>query len=328
MDDARGSSSDDETAEVDPQLLADTSDSDYDLGTTQLKDYIEVHAYKPGRNGKHRLRLGDVFDDVEHFRYVLGEVMVDKGFEITKVYNEPRRFYGKCKISECPWYVMGGKIRGKGGFAIKELQKKHECRQTRKSVAVNSKWIAEKIKSKVTVDPHVKISVLREFMLETYGVRIGDLKLYRARERARKDINGDYARGYEDLFQYVAVIHKYDPGAICKVLCDAVTKPEKVLFQRFFMAFPAQKNALNNGCRPYIGLDGCHLKSKYGGVLLADVGMDANNGMVPLALAVCEIENTETWSWFLEILHSYFDNGLEKITFCSDRQKGLLGPLR
>ncbi|XP_052289946.1 uncharacterized protein LOC127899849 [Citrus sinensis] len=325
MDDARGSSSDDETAKVYPQLLADTSDSDYDLGTTQLKDYIEVHACKPGRNGKHRLRLGDVFDDVEHFRYVLGEVMVDKGFEIAKVYNEPRRFYGKCKISECPWYVMGGKIKGNGGFAIKELQKKHECRQTGKSVAVNNKWIAEKIKRKVVVDPHVKISVLREFMLETYGVRIGDLKLYRGRERARKDINGDHARGYEDLFQYAAVIHKYDPGAICKVLCDVVTRPKKVLFQRFFMAFPTQKNALNNGCRPYIGLDGCHLKSKYGGVLLAAVGMDANNGMVPLALAVCEIENTETWSWFLEILHSYFDNGLEQITFCLDREKGLLG---
>lgn len=62
------------------------------------------------------------------------------------------------------------------------------------------------------------------------------------------------------------------------------------------MAFPAQKNALNNGCRPYIRLDGCNLKSKYGGVLLAAVGMDANNGMVPLAVAVCEIENTETWT--------------------------------
>ena len=125
---------------------------------------------------------------------------------------------------------------------------------------------------------------------------IRDLKLYRARERARKDINGDHVRGYEDLFQYAAVIHKYDPGAICKVFCDVVTRPEKVLFQRFFMAFPAQKNALNNGCRPYIGLDGCHLKSKYCGVLLAAMGMDANNGMVSLALAVCEIENTETWS--------------------------------
>ena len=102
MDDARGSSSDNETAEVDPELLVDTSYSNYDLGITQLKDYIEVHAYKPMCNGKHRLRLGDVFDDVEHLRYVLDEVMVDKGFEITKVYNEPMRFYGKCKISDCP----------------------------------------------------------------------------------------------------------------------------------------------------------------------------------------------------------------------------------
>ncbi|KAK9189717.1 hypothetical protein WN943_018316 [Citrus x changshan-huyou] len=55
--------------------------------------------------------------------------------------------------------------------------------------------------------------------------------------------------------------------------------------------------------------------------------MDANNGIVPLVIAVYEIENTETWTWFLEILHSYFDNGSYQITFCSDRQKGLLGAI-
>ncbi|KAK9186817.1 hypothetical protein WN944_018206 [Citrus x changshan-huyou] len=289
MDDG-GSSSDDESIDANPQFLANTSDSYFDLGTTQLKDYIEVRMYKPRPNGKHRLRLGDVFDDVDHFRKVLGKVMVDKSFEITKVYNDRRRFYGKCKTDGCP------------------------C-----------KWIAEKIKSKVVVDPHVKIYVLHEFMQETFGVRIGNLKLYRARERARTDIHGDHARGYKDLFQYAAVILKYDPGAICKVLCDVVTRLEKVLFQRFFMAFPAQRNALHNGCRSYIELDRCHLKSKYGGVLLVAVSIDANNGIVPLAIAVCEIENTETWTWFLEILHSYFDNGSYHITFCSDRQKGLLG---
>ncbi|KAH9698180.1 SWIM-type domain-containing protein [Citrus sinensis] len=326
MDDG-GSSSDDESIDTDPQFLVHTSDSDFDLGTTQLKDYIEVHMYKPRHDGKHKLRLEDVFDDVDHFRKVLGEVMVDKSFEITKVYNDRRRFYGKCKTDGYLWYVVGGKIRGKGGFVIKELQNKHDCRQTEMSVNMTSKWIAEKIKSKVVVDPHVKISVLHEFMQETFGVRIGNLKLYRARERARTDIHGDHARGYEDLFQYAAVILKYDPGAICKILCDAVTRAEKVLFQRFFMAFPAQRNVLHNGCRSYIGLDGCHLKSMYGGVLLAAVSMDANNGMVSLAIVVCEIENTETWTWFLEILHSYFDNGSDQITFCSDRQKGLLGAI-
>ena len=113
-----------------------------------MKDYIEVHMYKPRLDGKYRLRLGDVFDDVDHFRKVLGEVMVDKSFEITKVYNDRRRFYGKCKTDGCPWYVVGGKIRGKGGFVIKELQNKHDCRQTEMSMNVTSKWIAEKIKSK------------------------------------------------------------------------------------------------------------------------------------------------------------------------------------
>ncbi|KAK9211417.1 hypothetical protein WN943_000793 [Citrus x changshan-huyou] len=67
--------------------------------------------------------------------------------------------------------------------------------------------------------------------------------------------------------------------------------------------------------------------AEYGGVLLAAVSMDTNNGMVPLAIGVCEIENTETWIWFLEILYSYFDNGSDQITFCSDRQKGLLGAI-
>ncbi|KAK9222026.1 hypothetical protein WN944_010457 [Citrus x changshan-huyou] len=91
MDDGR-SSFDDESIDADPQFLANTSNSDFDLGTTQLKDYIKVHMYKPRPDGKHRLRLEDVFDDVDHFRKVLSEVMVDKSFEITNVYNDRRRF--------------------------------------------------------------------------------------------------------------------------------------------------------------------------------------------------------------------------------------------
>ncbi|KAK9185920.1 hypothetical protein WN943_026279 [Citrus x changshan-huyou] len=101
MDDG-GSSSDDESINAYPQFFTNTSDSNFDLGTTQLKDYIEVHMYKPRHDGKHRLTLGDVFDDVDHFRKVLGKVMVDKSFEITKVYNDRRRFYGKCKTDGCP----------------------------------------------------------------------------------------------------------------------------------------------------------------------------------------------------------------------------------
>ena len=48
---------------------------------------------------------------------------------------------------------------------------------------MSSKWKIEKIRSKVVVDPHVKILVLHEFTHETFGVRIENLKLYRAGEK-------------------------------------------------------------------------------------------------------------------------------------------------
>lgn len=67
-----GFSYDDETIDIDPEL------SDYDLGTIKLKDYTKVHTYKHKPNDKHGLRLGDVFDDIDHFRNALGEVIVEK----------------------------------------------------------------------------------------------------------------------------------------------------------------------------------------------------------------------------------------------------------
>jgi len=49
-------------------------------------------------------------------------------------------------------------------------------------------------------------------------------------------------------------------------------------------------------------LDGCFLKGKYGGELLSVVDRDANYQLLPLVYAVVEVENKETWTWFLELL--------------------------
>ena len=55
-------------------------------------------------------------------------------------------------------------------------------------------------------------------------------------------------------------------------------------------------------CRPIIGLDGCFLKGKYGGELLTAVGREENDQMLPIAFAVVEVENKDSWTWFLELL--------------------------
>ncbi|GAU26656.1 hypothetical protein TSUD_314310 [Trifolium subterraneum] len=76
-------------------------------------------------------------------------------------------------------------------------------------------------------------------------------------------------------------------------------------------------------CRPFIGVDGCHLKTKFGGQLLIAVGRDANDQYYPLAFGVVENETKESWRWFLTLLLE--DIGSDKRwVFISDQQKGLI----
>lgn len=51
-----------------------------------------------------------------------------------------------------------------------------------------------------------------------------------------------------------------------------------------------------------MGLDGTFLKGPHPGVLLTVVGIDANNGICPMANAVMEGENKSTWRWFIKYL--------------------------
>ncbi|KAK5832602.1 hypothetical protein PVK06_016404 [Gossypium arboreum] len=55
-----------------------------------------------------------------------------------------------------------------------------------------------------------------------------------------------------------------------------------------YVCLQACKDGCRAGCRRIVGLDGCFLKGYYGGYLLAAVGIDANNGIYPLAYAAVE----------------------------------------
>jgi hypothetical protein len=67
-------------------------------------------------------------------------------------------------------------------------------------------------------------------------------------------------------------------------------------------------------------VDGCHLKTKYGGQLLIAVGRDPNDQYFPLAFGVVETETKESWRWFLQQLMD--DVGQDnRFVFISDQQK-------
>ena len=61
-----------------------------------------------------------------------------------------------------------------------------------------------------------------------------------------------------------------------------------------------KKRGFLRGCRPFVGLDGCHLKGKFGGQLLFATAKDGNDNIFPVAMVLVDQENKDSWIWFLE----------------------------
>ncbi|KAI5324659.1 hypothetical protein L3X38_033732 [Prunus dulcis] len=96
-----------------------------------------------------------------------------------------------------------------------------------------------------------------------------------------------------------------------------------------YVCFTGCRQGFLDGCRPIMGVDGCHVKGSYLGQILTAVGMDGNNGSFPIAYAVFEIKSKQSWIWFLRLLIEdlKITNGLSYV-FISDKQKGLIPAIK
>ncbi|KAK1644044.1 hypothetical protein QYE76_061849 [Lolium multiflorum] len=98
-------------------------------------------------------------------------------------------------------------------------------------------------------------------------------------------------------------------------------------FHGLFFCVNAAREGFLQGCRPFIGLDGCFIKLTSGAQILAATGRDGNNNIYPIAWGVVAKEDTENWQWFLEQLKQALGGEHGQFgyyTMMSDRQKGLL----
>ncbi|XP_074351911.1 uncharacterized protein LOC141691065 [Apium graveolens] len=153
--------------------------------------------------------------------------------------------------------------------------------------------------------------------------------VYRALRKAKDAIIGKHEDGFKKLYQYANEVKKVMPTSIVKLMTEAAEFDfEGRRFKRFYVCLGPLKEGFLHGCRPLIGLDGCHLKGPFKGILLTAVGTDPNEGMYPIAWAQVEAENTSSWYWFLgQLKQDLMIQNSGTYTFISDRQKGLINAL-
>ncbi|KAL3534432.1 hypothetical protein ACH5RR_002893 [Cinchona calisaya] len=208
---------------------------------------------------------------------------------------------------------------------IKSYNGEHTCVISKKNVEATSDWIAKKFVLVLRDHPEMTAKGIIAEMLK-FGVHPSRMQVYRAKKKALEEIEGSHGISYSKLPKYAELVRIHNPSSICKIHYDM---PNLIMkeprFLRMFISFKAQKDGFLAGCRPFVGFDGCYLKGPFGDVLLTAVALDGNNSLFPLAFAIAETENKETWSWFFHFFEEYFGpfGSHVPLTFMSDRQKGL-----
>ncbi|XP_026429862.1 uncharacterized protein LOC113326330 [Papaver somniferum] len=108
-----------------------------------------------------------------------------------------------------------------------------------------------------------------------------------------------------------------NPGSVANYSFGSEDK----CFESMMIAFAAPIQGWKDGGRPFVGFDAFHLTGKHGGCLMTATGLDGQNGIV---IKVVRNECGENLHLFMKEMKPLIeDHPAGKITFISDRQKGL-----
>ncbi|XP_058758242.1 uncharacterized protein LOC131631465 [Vicia villosa] len=262
------------------------------------------------------------FNTLVDFKEAIREWSVLNGREISFVKNESYRVRVECK-AKCGFLVLCSKVGHKHTYAIKTLVDTHTCARVLNNRSANSRWVAKHVVKKMQSSENVRIRDIMQDVRQKFSVGITVARAWKAKLMAKKIVEGDADMQYAALWRYASELKRVNSGNTVKINVERPSPTIQPRFGSFYFSFDGCNKGFINGCRPFIGVDGCHLKTKYCGQLLIAVGRDPNDQYFPLAFGVVETETKESWRWFIQLLME--DIGHDKrIVFISDQQKGLV----
>jgi hypothetical protein len=295
----------------------DSSDPDASDG----EHGIRFEKFRPEQlNADYQFKLGMEFNSLKQFKDAIREWNVLNRYEITFLKNESYRARAVCK-GKCGYLAYCSKVGDRHTYQIKTLQPKHKCSRDVKNRSASSRWVANfAVVKKLQTSQKVTISDIVEDMRTNHGVGITMGRAWKAKKIAQSIVDGDADRQYAMIWRYAAELKRVNAGNNVKINVDRLTPSIQPRFGSFYFCFDGCKKGFINGCRPFVGVDGCHLKTKYWGQLLIAVGRDPNDQYFPLAFGIVETECRESWKWFMELLMD--DIGRDRrYVFISDQQK-------
>ena len=309
-----------------------SSESSYDSNVERMavsscdeddSTYPEFNEYIDMENPQ--FRMGMVFSSAAVFREAVRQhaITQQRGIRLKKNHSDKIKWV--CSDG-CDWKCYGIKQQRSSNIQIKTICNTHTCSPTWVQKQINSSWLARSYEHEVRMNPSWPLQAFHAKLVNDLKCNISETMAYRALRKAKETIIGKHEEEFSKLYLYANEVKKVMPTSTIKLMTEpAGNGLEERRFKRFYVMLGPLKEGFLEGCRPLIGLDGCHLKGPFGGILLTAVATDPNEGMYPLAWAHVEAENNSSWDWFLGLIKA--DLSIENsgtYTFISDRQKVIL----
>ncbi|KAK8510867.1 hypothetical protein V6N12_036781 [Hibiscus sabdariffa] len=264
--------------------------------------------------------LGLRFEDHKQFKEAVRKYAIANGVALRFKKSEPKRVRVCYKVG-CPWSLFASIDKRYDCFLVKTYYPVHKCVRTNKNPILTSKNIENVFRDRILADPSMKVETLKQHCRKELGVYASFNKCQRARLNVLREKRGSYIEEYATIWGYATELLHSNPGSTISIQVHR-DSDNKAIFHRMYICFDALKKGWKEGCRPFIGVDGCFLKTATQGELLVAIGGDGNNQMFPVAWAVVEGEGNESWKWFLtKLMQDLNHPDGEGLTLMSDQQK-------
>ena len=196
------------------------------------------------------------------------------------------------------------------------------CPKPFKNSQATSVYVAKRFIEDFSKNPKLEVSGVHNHVMQNLSIDLSVNQVYRSKRKAKDLINKDEQLQYgvlRDYAQMISIVDKRSRVIVQTEMADETSQPK---FKMMCVRFNAQNVRFLDGCRPFIGLDGCHIKYRFGGQILSAIANDENDNIFLVAMADVEQETKESWIWFLEIFTDDIGRLEEfQLVFISDRQK-------
>ncbi|XP_033134234.1 uncharacterized protein LOC117127709 [Brassica rapa] len=166
------------------------------------------------------------------------------------------------------------------------------------------------------VGPAVRPESVGIAITKQFGVKMEYWKSHRTLKCAREIDEGTPECGFELLPSYLYMIRRANPNTVTRLQIDELGR-----FMYVFLAFGASVNGFPF-MRKVVVVDGTFLNGKYKGTLLTALAQDGNFQIFPIAFAVVDTENDDSWNWFFTQLKVLIPDQ-EGLAIISDRHNSI-----